>query len=224
MPILRNCAAAAAIALAATAGSANPLACDGIPVTVRAVDAALAARICEAASRALPRLAECGVELSHPQTVEVADSLPQGCRGIYHCGENRIEVLSPEALQRERLEEGPFHPLPTLVYFDSVIAHELAHAAYDAVPCPYDDCLATSEYVAYAMQVRSLPPEHRAAFEAEIEMDVRVRRHDISPITLMLAPGSFAGKVWSHFAQREDGCAYVAQMMAGELYLDVERP
>ena len=89
---------------------------------------------------------------------------------------------------------------------------------------PVQNCLTSSEYVAYAMQVMSLPPQYRAAFAEDSGIEEPAGRDEISAITLLMAPDVFAQKAWAHFSQRPDGCAHVAGMMAGDFYLDVERP
>lgn len=218
--------ASVALALFVSAGNAEVLSCDGLPLTVSGSDAALAEQTCRAAERILPLIAECGVVLSQSQDIEIREVIPESfnCMGIYHCGENSIEILSPRAIEGLRREDSAFSAVPTGVYFESVLAHELAHAAYDAVPCPFADCVVTSEYVAYAMQVYSLPPPERSLFEADVAMEDRVSRYEISSIGLLMAPDQFARNVWAHFSQREDGCAYVAEMMGANFYLDTERP
>jgi len=74
------------------------------------------------------------------------------------------------------------------------------------------------------MQVYSLPRPERRLFEADVAMDDKVSRYEISYIGLLMAPDQFARNVWAHFSQREDGCAYVADMMRANFYLDTERP
>lgn len=219
-------AAAAVIALVAfaTAVGAETLRCEGLPLKVRAPEAAEAALTCEAAARAWPRLARCGAAPAQELTIDLVDDLEGDCLGVYHCGEDWIELLSPAALAGHRLDDSPFAALPADVFFDSIVVHELVHAAYDKVPCPFQNCLTSSEYAAYAMQVMSLPAEYRAAFADDSGIEGPVGRDEISAITLLMAPDLFAQKVWAHFSQRPDGCDYVAGMMAGDFYLDVERP
>lgn len=38
-------------------------------------------------------------------------------------------------------------------FFESVILHELAHAALDDMPCSFPSCIVGQEYIAYAMQI-----------------------------------------------------------------------
>ncbi len=215
-----------AFALGGSVGSADGIACEGIPITVQAQDRTLAVQTCRAASRILPRVAECGVVLSQAQTIEVKGAVTDlpDCMGLYHCGTNRIEIHTPDAIDSLRRNDGPFAALPTSVFFESILAHELAHAAYDAVPCPYDDCLVTSEYVAYAMQIYALQPTDQRLFAPDTAEQEKVSRYAFSEVSLFMAPDAFARNVWVHFSQREDGCAYVADMMRGDFYLDTERP
>ncbi|WP_444967485.1 DUF6639 family protein [Roseovarius pacificus] len=226
MLIRTHISAAVLLTLCIPPGNAEVLSCEGTRVTVRASNFALAEQTCRAAIRTLPLLAECGVVLSQPQNIEIIEAMQgsPGCMGIYHCGENSIEVLSPRAMKSLRRDESAFSSIPTPIYFESVLAHELAHAAYDAVPCPFTNCLVTSEYVAYAMQVYSLPLPEQRLFEADVAMENMVSRYEISSIGLFMAPDKFARNVWAHFSQREDGCTYVSDMMAANFYLDTERP
>lgn len=218
--------AAVALVCSVVAGHAEVLSCEGIPVTVIAPNRAIAEQTCRAAKRTVPVIAHCGVVLADPLKIEVRDLIPDApdCMGVYHCGESRIEILSPASLAQLRRDDGAFQRIPTTRYFDSILTHEIAHAAYDAVPCPYRDCLVTSEYVAYAMQVYAMAPSDRQLFEADMALGDAVSRYDISAIGLLMAPDTFARNVWAHFSQRDDGCAYVADMMGAKFYLDTERP
>lgn len=119
---------------------------------------------------------------------------------------------------------GVFSVLPDDAYFESVIAHELVHAAYDSVPCPFTACIATSEYLAYALQLRGLPDDLRTRFEEASGLDRRVTRDEINAMFLMMAPNKFAAKAWTHFSQSPDPCAYAGQIMDGSIYFDFEHP
>ncbi|MBF9035372.1 hypothetical protein HKCCE2091_14090 [Rhodobacterales bacterium HKCCE2091] len=219
-------ATSAVVLAVVSAAAADTLSCEGLPVSVTAPTRDLAHRTCAAAARTVPMMAECGVVLARPQAIEIADAIsgPEGCIGIYHCGEATAEILTPGAIARVRRVDGAFHAVPTPEYFDSVVTHELAHGAYDTVACPFRSCVVTSEYVAYAMQVLTLPDPARAAFETGVALEDRVSRHDLTAIGLRLAPDHFVRTAWAHFSQREDGCAYVSGLMRGDLYLDRDRP
>jgi hypothetical protein len=220
--------AAAALALctaaaSATAAAADPRPCPGSGITVDAAPPALAARVCTVAAATAGRLARCGLPLGGPVEIRVVGTLPGQCRGLYHCGERRIEVLAPDALAAARRTESPFAAIPTAAYFDSLVAHELAHAAHDAVPCPFGSCEVTGEYVAYTTQIAALPDDARAAFLAAAGGEA-ARRADLSLMLLKLAPGRFAATAARHLASRPEPCAYLGAIGRGEIVLDRERP
>jgi len=202
--------------------AADPVACTDIAVTVDAPDPALGSRICQVAKRGLSEMAACGVLVPFPVTINVVDTLPDGCIGLYHCDEQLLEVLSPKNMSLKRVSKSAFADVPDAPFFDSVVIHELAHAAFDAVPCPFGSCPATAEYVAYAMQIMSLPSGELAKFEASFEFEKRVSYDEINAIILFMAPEKFVRKTWGHLSQRGDQCAYIRQIMNGNILFDTE--
>ncbi|MCZ4262556.1 hypothetical protein O4G76_17090 [Limimaricola sp. G21655-S1] len=181
------------------------------------------ARICRIATREIPKLAACNVAVPEGVTLRFVDTLPEGCMGIFHCGEALIRLLSPELMAKRRDPDRAFASVPDEPYFDSVVVHELTHAAYDSAECPFVDCPATAEYAAYAMQIRSLPTEAREAFEATSAFDHRVSRDELSAMYHAFAPDRFAQKTWLHFTQRDDGCQLIGRIMGGAAFFDRER-
>ena len=211
----------------ATAAQSQPArnTCPDPRITVPAEDSALADRICDSAAAALERLASCNVTLTRPIEIGLSETLGEHCVGIYHCGEDRIELLAPDRLAEVSEGDGFFQDIPVDRYWDSLVVHELAHAAYDEVPCPFGICLATSEYVARAMQIYSLSPEDRAAFEAAAESDgAKVSWDAINAVMALLAPLQFAADAWAHFNQRPDPCGHMALIMQGSIIFDREMP
>lgn len=207
----------------ATASVADSFDCPGTPVTVRADTSDSAAHICTAATRALQVLGACNVPLAHFVTISLRATLRPGCMGVYHCGEEEIELLTPAAMDTARTPDSSLAFVGTQAYFTSILTHELAHAAFDAVPCPFDSCLATHEYVAHVMQVRSLPAADIVRFEAAIDMDTPLGRDTINAFLYLMAPDAFLRRAWAHFRQRPDSCGYVGEIMSGRVLLDRER-
>ncbi len=204
--------------------AAEPLQCDAIAATVDAPDPALARQVCESARDARDALLACNVPITRDLTITVADRIEPECLGVYHCGEDRIEILSPAGVEAYREGDGVFADVPVDRYFDSILLHEMAHAAYDAVPCPFGTCIATSEYLAYALQIRSLTDADRVAILSDTDDAEMVTRDEVNPFVLMMAPDIFARKAWLHFSQRPDPCDYARQIMSGDVLLDYERP
>ncbi|MGR3321460.1 MAG: DUF6639 family protein [Pseudooceanicola sp.] len=184
----------------------------------------LAARTCAAAVTARKVLAACNVPLGREVRVRVTRDLLPDCMGLYHCGTELIEVLHPDLIAVRTRPESPFAALDTDSYFASIITHEMTHAAYDSVRCPFGDCLVTSEYLAYAMQIAALAPDLRAPFTDLARAEGHVTAESLSRMTLLMAPGTFALRSWAHFSTRPDPCGYAGQIMSGTLLLDRELP
>lgn len=186
----------------------------------------LASLMCEAAETAARELAACNLPLKAPVEIAISRDLEaKSCVGLYHCREDRIEVLPPDILETATRDTSLLYGLDARTYFKSVIFHELVHAAYDGTPCPFDElCRATTEYLAYSLQIRALDDAARADMGlAKIPADP-IHNDEINTMILFLAPDTFAAKSYVHLMQRPDPCAFVAKVAAGEVYFDYAEP
>jgi hypothetical protein len=183
--------------------------------------------ICQIVETAARQLDQCG-GLSLPDRIEIAinPDLGLNCVGLYHCGENRIELLPPDSYidGTDMSATGTFSSIAPNAYFESVIRHELAHAALDRImDCPFEHCLVGQEYVAYTLQIAFLPAPERDAFIAALpEIDRPISRDALTPIILMMAPGHFAQQAWLHFSERPAPCGFLGQVARCEVLLDHE--
>lgn len=216
------------LGMAAGSLSAETRQCAGSNVRVTGADPALLDKTCDAVATAEKLFSQCKMlALSDRVEIALVDSVQPGCVAQYHRGDACIEVLLPETMQSLRLqekEESVLSFLPISEYFSSVIVHELAHASYDQIPCPETSCLATHEYLAYAMQIMSLPPSSRAVFEQRALLDRFISIDELDAMNLVLGPNLFIQKVWTHFSAKEDPCAFIGQISRGEIVLDRSMP
>lgn len=191
---------------------------------VNAARAQDAQRVCAAVTLANQTFESCNIPpITRPLRIDLVETLKANCFGQYHCGEDWIELLSPDAMQAQRLPESVYADLPNDAFFQSVAVHELTHAAISEVPCPFEDCLVANEYLAYVMQIMSLPPKARLQFLKGADLDRKISRDELNPIIYFMAPDLFARKSWLHFTQREDPCGFVGQIVEGTVLLDYER-
>ncbi|MGI9394403.1 MAG: hypothetical protein ACR2OY_07135 [Boseongicola sp.] len=200
------------------------LQCEGHEVSVEFQDREFAELACEVVDEAEELFAKCG-ELGFPDrlNIRIVPELPQDCVAMYHCGKSAIDVLAPPFMTAKRDPEGAFAFLSLREYFRSVLVHELAHAATDAVECPIQSCVASDEYVAYALQVMSMSRAAQHEFAARSGFERRVSRDELSQIILLMAPNLFAQKVWAHLSQRDDQCGFIGQLADRTVVLDRER-
>lgn len=211
-----------AVALAATP-AATFTRCAGGLATVEGPDAAAEARICRVVERAVPELAACGLEVPANPRITLHDRLVPGCLGAYHCGDGRIDLLTRARFDDAVSNAGAFAAVDPDAHYDSVVVHELTHAALGEMPCPFEACIVTQEYLAFAMQVRSLPETERRRFEAASKVDWPVSTRDFGSMLLWMAPQLFSDAVWQHFSGRPDPCGYARALATGEILLDRER-
>lgn len=207
---------------------APPLAADGIACresTITVWNAEDRTRtICEAASKAIEQLSSCNLIVSQKITIEIIDTLPRNCHGLYLCDDKVIQLLPLENYMEylSKNPESPFSHLEPEVFFDSVLRHELAHAALDGTPCPFDVCPVTREFVAYSMQTWFLSDTDRAPFDqAYLNSDKPMTRDDISALALMMVPNTFIKNAYVYLSQRNDPCEFIAEIVRGEVVLDL---
>lgn len=204
-------------AVCATQPLAQTLCGNGL-VTVESARAEVAAQVCTASDRALAVFADCGIDVSREVTIRVEDEVLGDCLGIFHCGKSLIEVLKPKALARMIDQGGLYAHIPTADFFESVVIHEMVHAIYDGAPCDAEptECFVTSEYLAYAVQLHSIPARYHDAWAETFDRDAPVSPKIIGLGTLMLDTDNFALGAWAHFRQREDTCRWIAGILDGQ--------
>ena len=204
--------------------SAETLTCDKQLVSVTYKQSEHAELVCKSVKNAEKLFEQCGLPpMNRTVQIKLVQELIGGCVGLYHCGQNLIEVLEPAIMQSVSDADGAFGFLPIEEYFSSVVVHELVHAASDDFPCPFENCLIRDEYTAYALQVMSLTQPRQVQFAKRADLNRPVSRDELSIISLFVSPQLFSQKVWAHFNQRDDPCGFIGQLSAGQVLLDRER-
>ncbi len=220
-------AGALSLALAASAPLwAQDVTCPGGGVTIQGAPERATA-ICEATAIATDQLASCNLYVPDQITIEVTQSLPGNCYGLYHCEEDLIQLLPVSAYETylDANPASPFGHLSPQVFFDSILRHELAHAAMNRTPCPFDGCPASQEFVAYTMQIYFLPDADRTRFETRLgeagAPDRPITRDSLNAMILMMAPEIFIENAYRYFARLEEPCALIGEIARGDVLLDL---
>jgi hypothetical protein len=207
---------------AAAAALAEPVACPDPLLAVAGTDPDTATRLCETAVAAKAHLAECGLVQTRPLTIEVTpeiDGPADHCAGLYICGSDRIRIIPPSAVADTVPVGSAFATIEAETFHDSLVVHEMAHALMDRIECPERRCAADLEYVAYAMQIGSLPPAERDALMAFRDIERPVPAERLNDFLLWMRPDLFALHAWAHFDDPGTGCAFVADLLNGEATL-----
>lgn len=198
---------------------AQPLPCERPSILVDTDDPDLRGRICAIALAALPRLEACHLTQTRPITFSLG-ARPLNSNGtslgVYHSKGGRIRLLTPTAFARAHDGSEFRGAVPEAEHFDSIVVHELAHALFDQSPCAENACRVDHEYIAYALQLQSLPDATRARFIASTGLSTPVDEDRFNDFLLAFSPSSFAAAAWLHFSTPGNGCDFVGQIVRGE--------
>ncbi len=192
--------------------------CDGAPIVVNAPSDQLVRQSCEAAGRALALLRPCGLDLGNTISLAVVDTLSLGsdhCLGAYDCNADRIEVLAPGSLSETLGTGSAFAALDEDMIFQSVVAHEVTHAALTHTVRPAILPVEAQEYLAYAVQLSVLPETAVDAAFGPSPDGSALDHGSFNVMILMMAPDAYALRAYAHFQAPEHGCAFVEGLISG---------
>ena len=209
-----------------TAGWADAeiLKCKGELAFVVSEDPLIASSVCATVERTSKFLGKCGLSVATPVHVSVSDELPlvgKGCLGLFECEQQQIWLRTPAGMAEVRHEIGNFNGLDDQVVFESIVAHEWAHAAFEQTACQSALCVDNHEYVANVAQMWSLPESLRDQLVAEFPVKAPVDTHRLNAFVAALAPDRFAAIAWQHFSEEGNGCDFVADLIEGRRTLQL---
>jgi hypothetical protein len=196
---------------------AEPYSCDHLPIEVLPGNSELAPRVCDVAAETEAVFAGLGLTLSEPVEVVLTDRIsnaPDSCVALYDSETRRLEILTIECLSDGHGGLGSFHDLSPEVFFDSLIVHELTHAYLHQTGA--DLGRSAHEYLAYALQLDSLPPESRSMILDRTTLRSTIDIDDFDELLLAFHPLRYAAMAWRHFNAQSDRAAVVAAIVSGE--------
>ena len=207
-----------------TRSPAETVVCAESMVSVTAPHASRAQSVCATASVTLPKLAQCDLRLSLPISITVLNDLPgvsDTCFGYYVCDGHQIFVRSPQGISEITELSLLYEDMAPEVVFDSIVVHEVSHAAFEQTACEDALCLANHEYVAYVMQMWSFAPVVRQKIIKQFGQDEPVEPIRLNDLIAVIAPEKFAALSWQHFNQPGNGCEFVKKLVSGRASLEI---
>ena len=215
-PMSLTMVAAVALAAAASFAMADPLPCTEPIFRVETVGNATHDMICAAASKASQVLATCGLVPRAPIEIETVDGPIHGfarCLADFDCDLGRIQIIEPSLMCDNLLAEDPYALLPDDVVFRSMLTNELAHALVDQNSGDHPVALVDHEYIANALELAALAPEHRETLLDAAGIVPPVSPEVIDLFIYGLAPRKFAAAAYLHF--EASGCATITGILDG---------
>lgn len=215
------------VALAGPVGatSAEPVLCPSIDISVQGADEALTDQICGGAERALTALDSCHLTQAQPISISVLPEVihpttGMHCLALANCIDQSIQVTHPDFIAAAVTANPVYSQIPTEDLFISLIAHELTHLLISQTTAanlnPTDH-----EYMAYAMQISSLPAASRQVLLDQVRDPTAVNPGWINDFILNFKPTLFAAYVWLNFSRSENGCAQFQRLMDREITFEL---
>jgi len=196
--------------------------CPESNIVVAADSAPYADPICEVTPHALSQLSACGLTLARPVTVDVVPQMApdaEHCLGVFRCEGDRIEILTPAAFDAKTTARRLYGGISGEALFAAVLTHELSHAAVRQAPGGREISVTGDEYIAYAMQIAAMAPADRNRFLSNEHLPETISLDQFTPFRASVFPSRFAALAYEHFAQPQNGCAFVHKLLSGETVL-----
>lgn len=176
-----------------------------------------AADVCAGAHRALSFFAGHGLGLREPVTLEVVAQLPapapSTAAGVFLAGDRRIYMLSYSAFHRFRT----WFKLPIdRAMYQSLAAHEVAHAITEANFQIAHPSIHAREYLAYVALFATMTPALRTRILNAIPGQGFEDEGRISFIVYMFDPMLFGAQSYRHYLRAENGGAFLRAVLAGQ--------
>lgn len=196
--------------------------CPGTRVTVRSSHFGEAQRVCAAALAPIAFLGRCGFHQKRDVTITAADDVyllsAVKTVGDYLPGTGRVRVMSNAGFARYRPAAIAQVQVPVADLYSSVVAHEIAHAIFHDATEHLDLPRTAHEYVAYAVQVSTLPESVRSAAERSESKAAGSNLFAFSHFLLMADPERFGLIAWEHFNRPENGCAFLRNVVERKVH------
>lgn len=177
--------------------------------------------VCEGARRALSFFAGHDLGLHDPVTLEVVDKLPPSAppaaAGVFLAGERHIYMLSFKAFRQFRTWFKI--PIDRDIY-QSLAAHEVAHAVTDANFRIAKPGIHAKEYLAYVALFATMTPSLRGRILRAIPGQGFEDEDRISFIVYMFDPMFFGAQSYRHYLRPENGGVFLRAVLAGTALRD----
>ncbi len=173
------------------------------------------------AEHAVKLFAQCGLEALEPIRVHIEDDAIHVCGvdafGAFDTKAQTIRLASSKACRAMAKTNPAYASLPFLKFYESIVVHEVAHQILRSHLGERPVSLATHEYVAYALQIASLPPDVRQTFLKPLNSKPP---DDLGPFVdtvLLMSPETFGALAYAHFSKSGNGCRFLTEIIEGKI-------
>lgn len=219
LPLVAMLVATGPPAVAADAprsATVTTLACASTTVTIRSPDVHDAEALCRGALAATDFFRSLGQSTDTPLALDVVDRLPPAVDGLavgcFSRIDRRAYVLTYEAFSAR----GTWLGLPiSRELYESVAAHEVAHALTACTAAAYPLSAQATEYIAFVAMFGTMhAPSRDAVLALHPDADF-TSDWDITDLAYGLDPIRFGVGAHRHFLRESDPAAFLRSILAG---------
>lgn len=98
-----------------------------------------------------------------------------------------------------------------------MVAHEVAHQIFRSHLGGRTVSLATHDYVAYAMQIASMPLGVRKAFLKPLNSKAPDNLEPFVDVVLFMPPEAYGSLAYAHFSKPGNGCRILREVIEGKI-------
>ena len=195
--------------------------CRRAPVDVSGASQEEHQLVCEAAEHAVDLFGQCEFKTHRRIRVHVTKRPPTVC-GVHAFGSfdvkaHRIRLVDAQTCRKMANANAAYASLPYREFYKSLVAHEVAHFIFRSSLDERAVSHTTHEYVAYAIQIASMPSYVRDRFLKSFR---RKPPTDLSPfvdMVYLMSPAYFGALAHDHFSAPGNGCRILREIVEGQI-------
>jgi Family of unknown function (DUF6639) len=137
--------------------------------------------------------------------------------GSYDAQRQTIRIVDATTCEKMAKVNAAYASLPFGELYQSIVVHEIAHQFFRSHLKDKKASHATHEYIAYAMQIASMPPQVR---DQLLNSFPREPPEDLGPFVdmlLLMSPMYFGVLAYDHFSAPGNGCRVLQEIVRGEI-------
>ena len=195
--------------------------CPGIAVVVTGASNEERRLICAAAKQADGLFGQCGLTNTPLIQVQIQTKPPHVC-GVdafasFDAQSQSIKLVNKAACHRLAISNPAYSVLPFADFYKSLVVHEIAHQIFRSHLKGKVVSRATHEYVAYAIQIVSMPQEVRTQFLERVRRGPTSNLDPFVDMVLLMSPTYFAAMAYDHFSAPGHGCRILQGVLRGTI-------
>ncbi len=202
-------------------GRSSEMSCSEQKADVSGASAEEQRVVCAAVKRATELFGQCDFTDLPRVRVQVSKEPINVCGGdafgSFDAERQAIRIVDTATCRKMANSNAAYASLPFSEFYQSIVVHEIAHQFFRSHLKDKKASHAAHEYVAYALQIASLPPRARNQLLNSFPDEPP---EDLAPFVemlLLMSPMYFGVLAYHHFSAPGNGCRVLQEIVRGEI-------